>query len=110
MSITIKVLNSMLDFSIRSLNTYVTALTEADISSEVLTGRKPINFSEATAASIIGDSVEDLVIPEGTTVTHLAVFDSEQDGELLCIVELENSETFSNEGSLSVKELKIALV
>lgn len=110
MSITTKVLNSMLENAIRSFDTYVTALTEADISSEILTGRKVINFSEASAGSIIGDSEEDLVISEGTTITHLAVFDSQEDGELLCIVELENPETFSNEGSLSVKQLKISLV
>lgn len=110
MSITTKVLNDMLNGFIAIHDTYVTALTEPDISSEILTGRKAIDFSEASAAYIVGDSLEDLVIPEGTTVTHLAVFDSEQDGELLCIVELDNPETFSNEGSLSVKQLKISLV
>ena len=109
MSLTVKTLNNMLD-SVFSQDLFVAALTDADASAEVLTGRKPISFTAANIGAVLGNSDEDLVIQAGTTVTHLAIFDSLTSGDLICILELTDPESYSNEGSMSVRDLSISLV
>lgn len=109
MSLTVFSKNKMLDHLTTYQTLYITALTSSDTADEVLTGRKVVSFSSAASGSVVGASAEDIVISAGTTVTHLAVFDEVTGGDALGVFSLQNPETFTNEGSLSVTGLTITL-
>lgn len=109
MGLTITARNKMLDHLVNEVPLYVGGLTSENGSDEILTGRKQITFTTAVGGVVVGNSAEPLVISLGTTITHVAIFDSDTGGELLGVFPLTTPETFSNEGSLNITGLSITL-
>jgi len=109
MSLTVEARNKMLDHLVGTTQLYVAALHSEDVSDEILTGRKQIMFTTAEGGVVVGNSLEDLIISIGFTVTHIALYDTATEGVLLGVFSLTNPETFANEGSLTIQNLTITL-
>ncbi len=110
MALTLESKNKMLDHLMKSTPLYVAGLTSLSEADAILTGRKPIEFTDAVDGITTGNSLEPLTISAGTTIVSVALYTDVTAGELLGIFELTLPETYANEGSLSVNNLTISLV
>lgn len=101
--------NSMLDHIFNGTSLWVGVQSSSDVVDTIITPRKTMTFTAANNGVAIGTSDSDVVIPAGSTVTHIAIYNAETGGELLGVFSLTIPETYGSEGSLSITGLEVTL-
>lgn len=99
----------MLDHIFSGASLWVGVQSSADVADTIVTPRKTMTFTAANNGVAVGTSDTDVVIPAGSTVTHIAIYNAETGGDLLGVFDLLVPESYGSEGSLGITGLEVTL-